>query len=76
MGGLPLNYLRKITVSRKLARPLRPGRMRTSESLTQALRLRNGAETREAARRSAAILGQMNGLPEVLIETYWAVAHA
>jgi len=41
MAELPLNYLRKFTVSRKPARPRGPGRMGTAESLTQARGLRN-----------------------------------
>jgi len=41
MAELPLNYLRKFTVSRKPARPLGPGRMGTARSLAQAGMLRN-----------------------------------
>ncbi|HWZ99816.1 MAG TPA: hypothetical protein VN025_18810 [Candidatus Dormibacteraeota bacterium] len=41
MGGLPLNYLRKITVSCKLAKPHWPSRMSTLASLAQAGMMRN-----------------------------------
>ena len=41
MAELPLKYLRKFTVSRKLAKPIGPGRMRTARSLAQPGMLRN-----------------------------------
>src|SRR6266850_3289641 len=41
MAELPLKYLRKFTVSRKLARPIGPGRMRTARSLAHRQMARN-----------------------------------
>src|SRR5262249_7832417 len=42
-AGPCLNYLRKTTVSRKLAWPVRPSGVRTAMSLAQAEKMRNGA---------------------------------
>src|SRR5579871_504746 len=75
MGGLPLNYLRKIRVSRKLAGPLGPGRMRTSGSLSQASGCWNRVEKRNREEAAAAILCGMVSPVDIRGDAFRACAH-